>query len=351
MKTPVSNTLRYQDAGVSIDSGNSLVNIIKTMTKKTQQSGVVSGIGGFCSIYDPSWKKFDQPLLVSATDGVGTKLKLAIDLEQHQGIGIDLVAMCANDLLVCGATPLFFLDYYATGQLKPKQAATVIDSIATGCQQANMALIGGETAEMPGLYAAADYDLAGFCVGMVEQAQLIDGSQVQVGDHIIGIASSGPHANGYSLIRHIIKQQQVDLQQSIVANQTLAEQLITPTTIYVKPILSLLAKHSVHAMAHITGGGFYENIPRVLAPHLSAVIHSSAWPRPTIFSWLQQLGPIAEDELLRTFNCGIGMILIVSPDISTACLNHLQAAGLESWTIGSITERHSNTAPTIFIKE
>ena len=350
MKTPASNTISYQDSGVSIDAGNSLVNHIKKISKNTNQRGVVSGIGGFCSIFEPDWERFDRPLLVSATDGVGTKLKLAIQLKQHEHIGIDLVAMCANDLLVCGATPLFFLDYYATAKLNPTEAATVITGIGAGCEQANMTLIGGETAEMPGMYHHSDYDLAGFCVGIVEKSKLIDGNQITVGNQLIGIASSGPHANGFSLIRHIIDKNNIDLQQPMDDMLPLGEQLLTPTRIYVKPLLSLLEYIPIHAMAHITGGGFYENIPRVLPSHLSAIIQTSAWPRPAIFNWLKEQGPITEDELLRTFNCGIGMVLMVSAKDVDSCHAHLKQAGLDSWTIGNIAHRRNACDPAIVIK-
>ena len=350
MKTPASKSLHYQDTGVSIDAGNYLVTKIKSISQSTHRSGVVSSIGGFCSLFEPDWKKYKQPLLVSATDGVGTKLKLAIELQQHDTIGIDLVAMCANDLIVCGAEPLYFLDYYATAQLETEVATAVIAGIGSGCQQAGIALVGGETAEMPGMYSAKDYDLAGFCVGMVDKSKLIDGQQVKPGQQIIGIASSGVHANGYSLIRHILKRDKIDLQQPFDGKKRLQDVLLTPTQIYVKPVLEVLSHYPVAALAHITGGGFYENIPRVLPANICATVDSTCWHRPKLFDWLAECGPVSPTEMLRTFNCGIGMVLILDAKWVEPSIQLLAQHSLDAWVIGHTATRTHDTNPQIIIE-
>jgi len=328
-------SLSYRDAGVDIDSGNRLVDHIKPIAARTRRPGVLGGLGGFGALFEIPLDRYREPVLVSGTDGVGTKLKLAIELGIHDSIGIDLVAMCANDVLVQGAEPLFFLDYYATGKLEVEVAAQVVAGIGAGCEQAGMALVGGETAEMPGMYQAGDYDLAGFCVGIVEKSKIIDGSQVQVGDCLLGLASSGPHSNGYSLIRKVLEVSGADLQADF-HGRTLGETLLAPTRIYVKNLLALMQTLPVHALAHITGGGLLENIPRVLPAGLCAHIHRQAWPQPPIFDWLQTQGGIAEAEMLRTFNCGIGMLVIVSAAQAAQAQAWLQAAGETVWVLGEI---------------
>ncbi len=282
--------------------------------------------------------RYRQPVLVSGTDGVGTKLRLAIELGDVSGVGIDLVAMCVNDILVGGAEPLFFLDYYATGKLDTEQAATVIRGIATGCEQAGCALVGGETAEMPGMYAAGDFDLAGFCVGVVERDAILDGSQVRPGDKIIGLASSGVHSNGFSLVRKLVEVSAVDLSAPLPGDdRSLGERLLAPTQIYVRCVHDMLKRTQIHGMAHITGGGLLENIPRSLPEGCQARIDTSRWPRTPLFQWLQQAGDIADEEMLRTFNCGIGMALIVPADAETTFLAVAQEQAIEAWTIGEIT--------------
>ncbi len=337
MKHSPPHTLDYRAAGVDISAGNQLVERIKPLAQRTFRPEVVTGIGGFAALFALPLDRFRCPLLVSSTDGVGTKLKIAQALNQFATIGIDLVAMCANDILVTGAEPLFFLDYYACGQLNVTQAEQVIAGIATGCQHAGMALIGGETAEMPGVYQAEDYDLAGFCVGIVEQDRVIDGHHVQVGDVLIGIASSGLHSNGYSLARKIVEVTQTPLSMPFV-NSTLGEVLLTPTRIYVKPLLSLFAHVPIHAVAHITGGGLVENVPRVLPDGVMAVIDRSRWSRPAIFDWLQQQGHIADAEMWRVFNNGIGMVLCVAPQHVETTRHILHEAGETSWLIGHIAD-------------
>lgn len=337
-KTSNTPGMSYKDAGVDIDAGNSLVEKIKPTVKTTLRPEVLGGLGGFGALFQFDAGKYQQPVLVSATDGVGTKLMLAIKTNTFSGIGIDLVAMCANDLIVQGAEPLFFLDYYATGKLDVERAAQVIESIAEGCRQAGAALVGGETAEMPDMYQREDFDLAGFCVGVVDKKDILDGSKVQAGDALIGLASSGPHSNGYSLIRKLIERSQADIQQTYHANdpQTLAEALLQPTRIYVKPILSCLAEFDLHALAHITGGGLLENIPRVLGDGLGAQIDRQAWTMPPIFEWLQSQGNISDEEMYRTFNCGIGMVVIVPGEQQQAIMAHLQQAGEQCYAIGRI---------------
>lgn len=326
--------LSYKDAGVDIDAGNQLVERIKDVSKRTSRPEVQGGLGGFgalCSIP----QKYEKPLLVSGTDGVGTKLRLAMDLEQHFGVGIDLVAMCVNDLIVQGAEPLFFLDYYATGKLNVDVAAEVVSGIGQGCEYAGCALIGGETAEMPGMYHGNDYDIAGFCVGVVEQDDVIDGSKVAPGNQIIALASSGPHSNGYSLVRKILEVSGAD-PQSQLGDKSLAEHLLEPTRIYVKSVLNVLEKANVHAISHITGGGFWENIPRVLPKDMKAVIDGNSWEWPEIFNWLQEQGNVEEFEMYRTFNCGVGLILVVPQEESGTILAELKANGEQAWLLGNI---------------
>ena len=325
----------YKDAGVDIDAGNRLVDRIKPMVKATARDGVLGSIGGFGGLFELATHKYQEPVLVSGTDGVGTKLRLAIDTGIHDSVGIDLVAMCVNDIVVLGAEPLFFLDYFGCGRLDEQVAAEVISGIAAGCQQAGAALIGGETAEMPGMYAAEDYDLAGFAVGVVEKAAIIDGSGLAAGDKIIGLLSSGPHSNGYSLIRKIVRDSGSDLQMPY-GTSTLGRELLTPTRIYVKPVLQVIEKVKVKSIAHITGGGIPENLVRVLNDTVDARIDTRAWQRPDIFDWLQQQGNVAEDEMLRTFNCGIGMMLAVAADDVPAAIAALQAAGETALEIGEI---------------
>lgn len=326
--------LTYRDAGVDMDAGDALVEALKPIAAKTMRPGVLAGLGGFGALFALSGK-YRDPVLVSGTDGVGTKLLLAIALDRHDDIGIDLVAMCANDIVVQGAEPLFFLDYFASGRLDTKKAERIIAGIGRGCELAGAALVGGETAEMPGMYHEKDYDLAGFCVGVVERAKLIDGTRVAEGDAIIGLRSSGPHSNGYSLIRSVLKRQNTDLNQRL-GTQTLADILLTPTRIYVKSLLALQAIVDVHAMAHITGGGLPGNIPRVIPPSLRAAIQKSAWDWPPIFSWLQKGGDIPEEEMYRTFNCGIGMVVIVEARQTPLALQVLHDQGEDPLVLGHI---------------
>ena len=339
------DTLSYRDAGVDIDAGNELVKKIAPFAKQTARPEVMAGLGGFGAMFELPWEKYKKPVLVSATDGVGTKLKLAFTLDQHHSIGIDLVAMCANDLVVCGAEPLFFLDYYATGKLAVDRAAEVIQGIAKGCQLAGAALVGGETAEMPGLYHGSDYDLAGFCVGIVEKDHIIHGQNVKPGDVLLGLASSGVHSNGYSLVRKILEVTNSDLQQPF-ANSTLGETLLLPTRIYVPSLLKLCQQLPVHALAHITGGGLVENLPRVLPKHCKAVIDRQRWTMPEIFQWLQQQGNVKDAEMLRTFNCGIGMVVCVAPDQVEDATAILSAAGETVYQIGHI-EQHQHAEPEV----
>lgn len=327
-------SLSYKDAGVDIDAGNALVERVKGVAQSTRRPEVMAGLGGFGSLCEIP-KSYENPVLVSGTDGVGTKLKLAMDLKKHDTIGIDLVAMCVNDIVVCGAEPLFFLDYYATGKLNVEVAADVITGIGTGCKQAGCSLVGGETAEMPGMYSGEDYDLAGFCVGVAEKNNLIDGSKVKAGDKIIGLASSGAHSNGYSLIRKIIEVSQADL-NLLIGNESLADALLKPTRIYVKSILGLMQQLPVNAISHITGGGLLENIPRVLPNQLSAVINTSSWKMPELFKWLQHAGNVESSEMYRTFNCGVGMIICIDPDCEQQTLQLLRSAGEDAWTVGQI---------------
>jgi len=330
-----STSFTYLDAGVNIDNGNRLVERIKPLTARTRRPEMIGGLGGFGALFEIPLARYKNPVLVASTDGVGTKLKLATACEKHNTIGIDLVAMCVNDILTCGAEPLFFLDYYATGQLAVDTATQVIEGISQGCEMAGAALIGGETAEMPGMYQQADYDLAGFSVGIVEKEAIIDGRLVGAGDVLIGLAASGLHSNGFSLVRKIIDNQGIALEQPF-AEQTLGDVLLTPTRIYVKSILALQKNFSIHALAHITGGGLLENVPRVLPAGLCAQITLNAWTLPPIFEWLQQQGQISQAEMLRTFNCGIGMVLVVAPAVSEMVLQQLAELGESAWIIGQI---------------
>ncbi|MCH8552834.1 MAG: phosphoribosylformylglycinamidine cyclo-ligase [Natronospirillum sp.] len=327
-------SLSYKDAGVDIDAGNELVERIKSAARRTHRPGVMSGLGGFGALFElPTG--YREPVLVSGTDGVGTKLRLAMDLQQHDTIGIDLVAMCVNDLIVAGAEPLFFLDYYATGKLNVDIAADVVAGIGRGCELAGCALVGGETAEMPGMYEGDDYDLAGFCVGIAEKSELIDGSRVGPGDVLLGLPSSGPHSNGYSLIRKVLEVSGQSTTQPL-GEQSLGEALLAPTRIYVKPILQVLKAGPVHAMSHITGGGFIENIPRVLPEGMRAVVDTESWAWPEVFHWLQRHGNIETREMLRTFNCGIGMVLVVPAEREAAVMQQLTEAGETPVRIGQI---------------
>lgn len=332
-------SLSYKDAGVDIDAGNALVDRIKHVAQSTSRPEVMGGLGGFGALCElPAG--YRQPVLVSGTDGVGTKLRVAMELDRHDTIGIDLVAMCVNDLLVIGAEPLQFLDYYATGRLNVDIAADVVTGIGEGCRQAGCALVGGETAEMPGMYSGNDYDLAGFCIGVAEKSAILDGSRVDDGDVILGLASSGPHSNGYSLIRRILDVSDASL-ETTVGDTTLGDALMAPTRIYVKPLLSLM-HHSdtdVHALSHITGGGLLENLPRILPEHLAARLDAGSWQRPEIFNWLQRHGNVDDTEMHRVFNCGIGMALVVPADQVEQAWTHLEARGETVYRIGSINTR------------
>ncbi|MBN6064562.1 phosphoribosylformylglycinamidine cyclo-ligase [Aggregatibacter actinomycetemcomitans] len=336
-------SLSYKDTDVDINAGNGLVERIKSDVKRTTRPEVMSGFNALCAI--PT--KYKEPILVSGTDGVGTKLRLAIDLNRHDTIGIDLVAMCVNDLVMQGAEPLFFLDYYATGKLEVDVAASVIKGIANGCEQSGCALVGGETAEMPGMYHQGDYDLAGFCVGVVEKSEIIDGSEVKVGDALIALGSSGPHSNGYSLIRKVVDLSGVNLAEAQLENRPLADHLLAPTKIYVKSILQLIKHVDVHAIAHLTGGGFRENIPRVLPPSVKAVINENSWQWPAVFDWLQQQGNITDHEMYRTFNCGVGMVVALPQEDVETALGLLHQAGENAWVIGEVQHLGCDEAQVI----
>jgi phosphoribosylformylglycinamidine cyclo-ligase len=340
--------LSYKDAGVDIDAGNRLVDKIGPIAKATRRPEVLAGLGGFGSLFELPLGKYQQPILVAGTDGVGTKLKLAQTLNQHNSIGIDLVAMCVNDIVVQGAEPLFFLDYYATSRLEVDVAEQVLQGIGKGCELAGAALVGGETAEMPGMYQAGDYDLAGFCVGIVEKSKVIDGLKVKPGDQLIGLTSSGPHSNGYSLIRKIIDTTDANLQQPF-AGSTLGETLMQPTRIYVKALLALMQQVDVHALAHITGGGIVENLPRVLPDGSKALIQQNAWLRPEIFHWLQTQGGVQDSEMWRTFNCGIGMIVCVAADQAQPTFSLLEGHGEQPVFIGEIQAAEAAEAPYVEI--
>jgi phosphoribosylformylglycinamidine cyclo-ligase len=336
--------LNYKSAGVDIEAGNTLVERIKPIAAKTRRPGVMSGLGGFGSLFELPLDRYKNPILVSGTDGVGTKLKLALELGIHDTVGIDLVAMCVNDIIVLGAEPLFFLDYYATGKLDVDVAASVITGIGKGCELAGASLVGGETAEMPGMYTDGDYDLAGFCVGIVEKNNILDGKQVKAGDKLIGIASSGPHSNGYSLIRKIIDVSEVSLEQSL-NGKPLGQALLEPTKIYVKSLLALLKTVPVHALAHITGGGLTENLPRVLPEGLNASIDLNSWELPEVFQWLQENGNVSQADMLTTFNCGIGMIVCVDASNEKETLETLTKLGETVFSIGEVIA--SSGAPEV----
>jgi phosphoribosylformylglycinamidine cyclo-ligase len=327
--------LTYKDAGVDIDAGDDLVEHIKPLARSTNRPGVLGGIGGFGGLFEIDLARWPRPVLVSGTDGVGTKLKLAIELDRYDTIGIDLVAMCANDVIVQGAEPLFFLDYYASGKLSVDTATAVIRGIATGCQQAGAALLGGETAELPGMYSGKDFDLAGFCVGIVNRDQIIDGTGILPGDIILGLASSGPHSNGYSLIRRVLEVSHTPLDTPWEGG-TLGSALLAPTRIYVRSLLALMATCRIRGLAHITGGGLADNLVRVLPETVNAVLHKSAWQRPALFDWLQKEGNVPEDDLLRTFNCGIGMTVIVRREDAELARELLEQAGETVTVLGEI---------------
>ncbi|WP_274883145.1 phosphoribosylformylglycinamidine cyclo-ligase [Vibrio harveyi] len=340
-----NSSLSYKDAGVDIDAGNALVDRIKGAVKRTRRPEVMGGIGGFGALCElPT--KYKQPVLVSGTDGVGTKLRLALDMNKHDTIGVDLVAMCVNDLIVQGAEPLFFLDYYATGKLDVDTAADVVSGIADGCVQAGCALIGGETAEMPGMYEGEDYDVAGFCVGVVEKEDVIDGTKVAAGDALIAVGSSGPHSNGYSLIRKILEVSGADKNEELagrtLAGRTIGEHLLEPTKIYIKSALKMIEKHDIHAISHITGGGFWENIPRVLPEGTKAVIDGNSWEWPIIFKWLQEKGNVETHEMYRTFNCGVGLVVALPKDQADAAVALLKEEGENAWVIGEIAQAEAN---------
>ena len=330
----MTSPLTYKDAGVDIDAGNSLIERIKPLVARTSRKEVLAGLGGFGGLFAIPPDRYREPVLVSGTDGVGTKLRLAQQLGRHDTIGVDLVAMCANDVLVQGAEPLFFLDYFACGRLDVDLAADVVAGIARGCEQAGAALIGGETAEMPDMYPDGEYDLAGFCVGAAERKDLIDGSTIEAGDAIIGIASSGPHSNGYSLIRRVLERDN----DCTIDGTPVAELLLEPTRIYVRPILSLLAEVTVKGIAHITGGGISENLPRALPAAVHARVDPTSWQQGPLFDWLANTGQIAIDEMRRTFNCGVGMIVVLGNDDAASAVKNLQQAGETAWLMGEIVD-------------
>ena len=333
--TDNTSSLSYRDAGVDIDAGNELVKRIGPVVKKTFRPGVLTGLGGFGGLFELPVDKYREPVLVSGTDGVGTKLKVAMMLDRHDTIGIDLVAMCVNDIIVAGAEPLFFLDYFATGKLNVEAASDIIGGIAEGCMQAGAALIGGETAEMPGMYEGDDYDLAGFAVGIAEKSRLLSPERVRPGDVLLGLASSGPHSNGYSLIRRILEVSKADLSMDL-DGRSLGEALLAPTRIYVKQLLELMQQVDVHGLAHITGGGLPENLPRVLPVDVDAILDLDSWQYPPVFRWLQEQGNVEESEMLRTFNCGIGMVVCVPHDEADKAVAVLESAGETVYRIGRI---------------
>ncbi|CAB3776966.1 phosphoribosylformylglycinamidine cyclo-ligase [Pararobbsia alpina] len=344
--TPATG-LSYRDAGVDIDAGDALIDRIKPFAKKTLRDGVLGGIGGFGALFEVP-KRYREPVLVSGTDGVGTKLKLAFQLDKHDTVGQDLVAMSVNDILVQGAEPLFFLDYFACGKLDVDTAARVIKGIAEGCELSGCALIGGETAEMPGMYPDGEYDLAGFAVGAVEKSEIIDGKSIEPGDVVLGLASSGIHSNGFSLVRKIIERAKPDLDADF-DGRSLTDALMAPTRIYVKPVLALMKQIKVKGLAHITGGGLVENVPRILQAGLTAELDHRAWPLPPLFSWLQKHGGVADAEMHRVFNCGIGMVLVVSAADAAAAQDLLAGAGETVWQIGTIRRGAEGEAQTVVI--
>jgi phosphoribosylformylglycinamidine cyclo-ligase len=340
--------LTYREAGVDIDAGEALVDRIRPMAQRTMRPEVLAGIGGFGALFEIS-KKYKHPVMVSGTDGVGTKLKLAFRLKKHDTIGIDLVAMSVNDILVSGAEPAFFLDYFACGKLDVDVAAEVMKGIAEGCHQAGCALIGGETAEMPGMYDPQEYDLAGFAVGLVDKGSIIDGSKIAAGDAVIGLASSGCHSNGYTLVRTVVARSSTDLYEPFEGERTLGDALLEPTRIYVKPVLATLAKVEVKGLAHITGGGLTENIPRVLPDNVCARLDSTRWTQPAIFAWLKRMGNIESAEMHRTFNCGIGMAMVVPKAEAKAAIDALALYGVEAFEIGAIVPRQPDAPQTVVV--
>ncbi|QWE26439.1 phosphoribosylformylglycinamidine cyclo-ligase [Polynucleobacter sp. AP-Ainpum-60-G11] len=342
-----SKGLSYRDAGVDIDAGDDLVDRIKPLAKKTMREGVLAGIGGFGALFEVP-KRYKEPVLVSGTDGVGTKLRLAFEWNRHDTIGQDLVAMSVNDILVQGAEPLFFLDYFACGKLTVDTAATVVGGIAKGCELSGCALIGGETAEMPGMYPPGEYDLAGFAVGAVEKSKIITGATITPGDIVVAIASSGAHSNGYSLVRKIIERAGAKPTDDL-GGRPLGDVVMAPTQIYVKQLLKLIGEINVKGMAHITGGGLVDNVPRVLPENTQAVLHRDSWQMPELFRWLQMKGGVADAEMVRVFNCGIGMVVIVSADQADAAIKSLKAEGLHAWTVGEVVERPAGAPQTIVI--
>ena len=349
MTTSSTNTtsISYRDAGVDMEAGDALVEQIKPYAKRTMRPEVLAGIGGFGSLFEMP-KKFKNPVLVSGTDGVGTKLKLAFELNKHDTVGIDLVAMSVNDILVQGAEPLFFLDYFACGKLEVGTAAQVIKGIAEGCEQSGCALVGGETAEMPGMYPAGEYDLAGFAVGCVDKESIINGTTITTGDVVLGLASSGAHSNGYSLIRKLIANSGIDF-ESDFHGKPFKDVVMAPTRIYVKPLLQLIASLPVKGMAHITGGGITENVPRVLPAVLTAEIKKGSWTMPPLFTWLQAQGNVTDSEMYKTFNCGIGMVVIVAKEQAAAAKKLLSDAGESVFEIGTIRAQQADEAPTIVV--
>ena len=342
-----SKGLSYRDAGVDIDAGDDLVDRIKPLAKKTMREGVLAGIGGFGALFEVP-KRYKEPVLVAGTDGVGTKLRLAFEWNRHDTIGQDLVAMSVNDILVQGAEPLFFLDYFACGKLTVDTAATVVGGIAKGCELSGCALIGGETAEMPGMYPPGEYDLAGFAVGAVEKSKIITGNTIVPGDVVLAIASSGAHSNGYSLVRKIMERVGAKPSDDL-GGRPLGDVVMAPTEIYVKPLLKLISEMDVKGMAHITGGGLVDNVPRVLPENTQAVLHRDSWQMPELFRWLQMKGGVADAEMVRVFNCGIGMVVIVAPAQADAAIKSLSAQGLKAWTVGEIVERPRDAPQTIVI--
>jgi phosphoribosylformylglycinamidine cyclo-ligase len=345
--TAAPTPLTYRDAGVDIDAGDELVERIKPFARRTMRPEVLSHLGGFGALVEVS-KKYRNPVMVSGTDGVGTKLKLAFRMKKHDTIGIDLVAMSVNDVLVTGAEPIFFLDYFACGKLRVEVAADVVKGVAAGCEQAGCALIGGETAEMPGLYDPNEYDLAGFAVGLVEKDRIIDGRAIVPGDVVVGLASSGVHSNGFSLVRKILAVTEASLEDAF-DGRTLGEALLEPTRIYVKPVLALLEKMPVKGIAHITGGGLVENVPRVLPAGTAARLEKSSWPRPAVFAWLQEQGNVPEAEMHRTFNCGVGMVLVLAREHAAAAIASLGIHGVPAWEVGSVVARSGDEAQTVVV--
>ncbi|MDJ0891063.1 MAG: phosphoribosylformylglycinamidine cyclo-ligase [Gammaproteobacteria bacterium] len=341
-------SLSYRDAGVDIERGDRLVQAIRPLAERTHRPGVLGSLGGFGALFELPPSRYRQPVLVSGTDGVGTKLMLAVQSGRHDTVGIDLVAMCANDLLVQGAEPLFFLDYYATGHLDVEVATQVVAGISRGCELAGMALVGGETAEMPGMYSGQDYDLAGFCVGVVEKDAIIDGRSVMVGDTLLGLASTGPHSNGYSLIRKILATSGTGLDFQL-DGRSMADHLLEPTRIYVNSLLELFRASRPKALAHITGGGLRDNLPRVLPHGTRAVIDTRSWPRSSIFDWLQAQGNVSRDEMYQAFNCGVGMVVVVPADDADAALRILSEAGETVWPIGRVERGEADVSEVVLV--